>query len=781
MRIIAPAGDIERMKAAIKGGADEVYLGLKGFGARRSAINFTINELKDAIDYAHLRGVRVLLTLNTIMKDSELDSLYMNLSSLYEHGLDAVIVQDLGVFRYLKDNFKDLEIHGSTQMTVANHIEANYLYNLGFKRVVLSRELSFEEIKTIRKKTKIELEVFVSGALCISYSGNCYISSFIGSRSGNRGMCAQVCRKKYTTNKEESGYLLSPKDQMLDKVEIEKLKNAGIDAIKIEGRMKSPNYVYEMVGKYSDILIGKDGDHHPEKIFNRGYSKGYFYKNDSDKLMNSQYASNYGYSIGDVRGRILKLNTTVILGDGIAYLDKDMNILEGEYLNQIIIMGKKVKEAKRLDLINIYPPKGTKFIYKTFDKALNDSIESTLKTAKGRMSVGGKFFAHVGEPLRFDIYANGITLSVTGDVLEEAKKRPLDNETIFEKLGEMGNSTLKLSTLDIQYDGKAFVSLKTLKDIKRCAIEKFENEYLATTRRTLDSHVIVGFTPTISENDYKTTVAVSVVNKEQFKVAKEFGIKKIYYRGPEVAKESNLDKIDIKSRLASNLYQLIQNEKMAALGQLASGIAHEIRNPLTSIKTFFDLYPQRKDDEYFTTDFFNTARGEVDRITRLTGAMLNFTQSRGPVFQEEDLHKIIDEALLMINEELSKKQIKLEKQYGPNVFLINADRVKIEEALIDIILNAVQAIDHNQGKITISTQLVQRDSKSYLQIKIKDNGFGIDKENLETIFDPLFSTDPQKVGLGLTIANQRIEEHQGFIEVRSKLKKGSSFFIYLLV
>jgi putative protease len=560
MRIIAPAGDIERMKAAIKGGADEVYLGLKGFGARRSAINFTISELKDAIDYAHLRGVKVLLTLNTIMKDSELDSLYMNLSTLYEHGLDAVIVQDLGVFRYLKDNFKELEIHGSTQMTIANHVEANYLYNLGFKRVVLSRELSFEEIKNIRKKTKVELEVFVSGALCISYSGNCYISSFIGSRSGNRGMCAQVCRKKYTTSKDENGYLLSPKDQMLDKVEIEKLKDAGIDAIKVEGRMKSPTYVYEMVGKYSDILNKKNEEHHPEKIFNRGYSKGYFYKNESDKLMNSQYASNYGYSIGDVRGRILKLNTTVILGDGIAYLDKDMNILQGEYLNQIIIMGKKVKEAKRLDLINIYPPKGTKFIYKTFDKALNDSVESTLKTAKGRMSIGGKFFAHVGEPIRFDIYIIGKTFSIVGDILEEAQKRPLDNETIFEKLGEMGNSTLKLSTLDIQYDGKAFVSLKTLKDIKRQVIEKFENEYLATTRRTLETHEIIGFTPTVSENDYRTTVAVSVVNKDQFKVAKEFGIKKIYYRGPEVAKESNLDKIDTKSRLASNLYQLIQNE-----------------------------------------------------------------------------------------------------------------------------------------------------------------------------------------------------------------------------
>ena len=562
MKIIAPAGDRERLEAAIKGGANEVYLGLKGFGARRSAINFTVGELKEAIDYAHLRGVRVLLTLNTIMKDVELESLYMNLSALYEHGLDAVIVQDLGVFRYIKENFNDLEIHGSTQMTVANHIEANYLYNLGFKRVVLSRELSFEEIKAIRKKTKIELEIFVSGALCISYSGNCYISSFIGSRSGNRGMCAQICRKKYTTPQGESGYLLSPKDQMFEKEEIKKLEKIGIDAIKIEGRMKSPNYVFEMVGKYFDILSNKESSHSPEKIFNRGYSKGYFYKNEKNNLMNPNYPSNYGYSIGDVRGRILKLNTSLVLGDGIAYLDKDMNILKGEYVNQIIIMGKKVKEAKRLDLISIYPPKGTKYVYKTFDKKLNDTIESKLKTIKGRMNVHGRFIAHVGEKIKFEIITNGKNYSVQGDILEEAKKRPLDDEIIFSKLGEMGNSTLKLSTLDIDYDGKAFVSLKTLKDIKRQVIEKFELEYLSTTRRKLEKTKIIEFTPeaSISTTDYATTIAVSVVNKEQFKVAKEFGIKKIYYRGPEVAKESNLDKIDTKSRLASNLYQLIQNE-----------------------------------------------------------------------------------------------------------------------------------------------------------------------------------------------------------------------------
>ena len=565
MRIIAPAGDIERMKAAIKAGTNEVYLGLKGFGARRSAINFTVLELKDAIDYAHMRGVRVLLTLNTIMKDSELTSLYTNIATLYEHGLDAVIVQDLGVFRYIKDNFPELEIHGSTQMTVANHIEANYLHGIGFKRVVLARELSFDEIKNIRKKTKIELEVFVSGALCISYSGNCYISSFIGSRSGNRGMCAQICRKKYTTPKDESGYLLSPKDQMLDKVEIEKLKKIGIDAIKLEGRMKAPNYVFEMVGKYVDILEEKEETHHPEKIFNRGYSKGYFYKNEESNLMNREYASNYGYDIGQVRGRILKLSTSLVLGDGITYLDKDMNILKGEYVNQIIIMGKKVKSAKRLNLISIYPPKGTKFVHKTFDKELNDKIEISLKTTKGKMSISGKFRAFVGEEISFEIYTNGAKYKIVGDILEEAQKRPLENDTIYEKLGEMGNSTLKLAKLDIEYDGKAFVSLKTLKDLKRQAIEKFEENYLSTTRKVLESHELLKFTPkaSISKTDYRTTVAVSVVNKEQFIVAKEFGIKKIYYRGPEVAKEGNIDRIDIKSRLASNLYQLIQNENDA--------------------------------------------------------------------------------------------------------------------------------------------------------------------------------------------------------------------------
>ena len=216
MKIVGPAGNFEKLDAAIKAGANEVFLGLKGFGARRNNDNFNMQDLLDGIDYAHKKGVRVLLALNTIMKDMEIKSVYKNFKPIYEHGVDAVIVQDFGLIKFLKANFPNLCLHGSTQMTVSNYKEANFLKDLGLSRVVLARELSFEEIKEIRENTDIELEVFVSGSMCISYSGNCYVSSFIGGRSGNRGMCAYTCRKKFKDEEGKLSYFLSPNDQLLE-------------------------------------------------------------------------------------------------------------------------------------------------------------------------------------------------------------------------------------------------------------------------------------------------------------------------------------------------------------------------------------------------------------------------------------------------------------------------------------------------------------------------------------------------------------------------------------
>ena len=365
MNIVAPAGNYEKLEAAIKAGANEVYFGLKGFGARRNNQNLNIQEILDGIDYAHLRGVKTLLTLNTIMKDVEIDSAYYNISRIYEHGIDAVIVQDLGFVKFLKENFPELTIHGSTQMTVANHVEANKLKELGLSRVVLARELSFEEIKSIREKTDIELEIFVSGSLCIAYSGNCYISSFIGGRSGNRGLCAYSCRKKFQDEEGNKAYFLSPNDQLLQTEEINKLKEIGIDAIKVEGRKKSNEYVYETVSYYDNILKGKPRPTESYKLFNRGYSKGYFYLD--NKLMNFKYSSNFGYFLG-VRienSNNFKIDDELILGDGVQFVDEDFEKISGEYVSRITIRGEKVQKAERNDIVSIGKlPEGTKYIYK---------------------------------------------------------------------------------------------------------------------------------------------------------------------------------------------------------------------------------------------------------------------------------------------------------------------------------------------------------------------------------------------------------------------------------
>ena len=356
MKIVAPAGNMERFYSAVNAGADEIYMGLKGFGARRNAENFTLEEFKQALDYAHERGTRIFLTLNTLMKNVEIEFLYQNFKALYEHGLDAVIVQDLGYFRFLKENFPNIDYHGSTQMTAANHVEADYLKNIGFKRVVLPREMSFEEIKKIRENTDIELEIFVSGALCICYSGNCYMSSFIGGRSGNRGMCAQPCRKFYTSSEGEKGYLLSPKDQLMSFEEIKKLKEIGINSIKIEGRMKEKTYVHEAVTYFKNLIDGINAEERVSSIFNRGYSKGYFYEN-RENIMNKNYPANMGKPIGIISGKELLLEENVMLGDGIIYLSKDYETLGGDYINRIEKKNKKEKfktaqKGEKIILIN---------------------------------------------------------------------------------------------------------------------------------------------------------------------------------------------------------------------------------------------------------------------------------------------------------------------------------------------------------------------------------------------------------------------------------------------
>ena len=599
MNILAPAGNYEKLVAAVKAGANEVFFGLKGFGARRNNENLAMQEVFNGIDYAHSRGVKTLMTLNTILKDSEINSMYNNIKRVYEHGIDAVIVQDLGFVKFLKENFPDLKIHGSTQMTVANHVEANKLKELGLTRVCLARELSFEEIKSIRENTDIELEIFVSGSLCISYSGNCYISSFIGGRSGNRGLCAYSCRKKFTDENGESAYFLSPNDQLLQEKEINMLKNIGIDAIKVEGRKKSSEYVFETVSYYDNILKGTPRPTESYKLFNRGYSKGYFYLD--NKLMNFKYSSNFGYFLGARIGESnnFKIDDELILGDGVQFVDENFEQIGGEYVNKIRIIeaGKsetsekknqnshnereKVQKANRFDIVSIGKlPKGTKYIYKNYSKEINDRIIHNIKVSKRYAAVNATLLAKKGQEIELTLEIENLKneiISVTkkGNLIEQDAKKLITKEQIAEKIGELGDTTFELGKIQINYDGTSFIPFSELKNLKRECVSELLEKLLGSYKRTVIERKKYNFEPINLENEKskdskKTVISALVTNDEQENACREMGITKIYRKQFDVAKEKNLsktDKIKTGTNLVSNLYQAIMGEKTGAKGQ----------------------------------------------------------------------------------------------------------------------------------------------------------------------------------------------------------------------
>lgn len=565
MKIVAPAGSIERFHAAIKAGADEIYMGLKGFGARRNAVNLTLEEYKEALDYAHARGVKVFLTLNTIMMDVEIEAIAINLRELYKHGLDAVIVQDFGLAEFIKINFPGLELHGSTQMTVANHIEANYLKSIGFERVVLPRELTFEEIKEIREKSDIELEIFVSGALCISYSGNCYMSSFIGGRSGNRGMCAQPCRKKYTSDGNDEGYTLSPKDQLYGYDEIQKLKEIGIDSIKLEGRMKEPNYVFQTVNYYKELINGNNIEEKSSQIFNRGYSTGYFYKDRKD-IMNKSFASHLGKNLGEFNGKELKLKEKIILGDGITFLSKDYEKIGGTYINKIDTRFEKSKREANIGEILILRdiPKETKYIYRNYSKEISDLIESKMKTTDKKHVIDIEFKGKIGERAkvivstlnnRFELIK--VSLESEG-IIEKAKNKGTSQDVISEKLLEIGDTTFVGFIKNIEIDENIFLPISTLKQLKRDAVKLLLEKLILSYRKESYNELVKLSKKEVSE---KSSILSAIVSTdEQKNILISCGIDKIYFKGYDVAREENLEKIDLSNKMASNLYQALENK-----------------------------------------------------------------------------------------------------------------------------------------------------------------------------------------------------------------------------
>ena len=346
--ILAPCGAFEQLQAAINGGADAVYLGYGEFNARRNAKNFSFEELKQAVEYCHSFGVKVHATVNTLIKDNEIEKIYAVLTDLVKANVDAVIVQDLGVARIIKESFPDLIMHASTQLTVHNVTGAKLLKSLGFSRVVLSRELSEKEIAKICKETDIEIEVFIHGALCMSISGGCYLSSVLGQRSGNRGLCAQPCRLDFTLNNRD--HALSLKD-MCHIPYIKRLKEIGVASFKIEGRMKRPEYVYASVLACKQALNGEKPDLETLKnVFSRsGFTDGYItgkrdstmfgYRKKEDVINTEKVLKSLSVYKNPVQRVPLTLNA--IIKDG-----EDATVTYRDGINAVTVTGEKPETAQ---------------------------------------------------------------------------------------------------------------------------------------------------------------------------------------------------------------------------------------------------------------------------------------------------------------------------------------------------------------------------------------------------------------------------------------------------
>ncbi len=672
MKIMAPAGDFDRLVAAVKAGADEVYMGVAGFGARRFAKNFSVEEYADAIDFAHRSNVSVHLTFNTVLSDAELDLVEPDLRRLYEAGLDEVIVQDFGAVSFLRDRFPDLPLCASTQFSPGTAAELNWLAAQGFGRAVLARELSLDEIRSIRSQTSLELEVFASGALCLGCSGKCYLSSFIGGRSGNRGMCAQPCRQYYRmetlaadapelalatsdrrfrrlrrdeldadapakrpqprsadvrdfASNAEYGYFLSLKDQLQGRAEIAELLEIGVDSIKIEGRMKSPVYVYTTVRYYRDLLdsltgvsastaakrlslkkstadadaptLGDLADAAVETarrreiagIFNRGYDFGYFREHDP-AIINEFFSSNFGVEIGRVRRDSVRLSAPLVNGDGVVFLDATARKLDGLNVGGIRLVDptnsrrtKLVERAEPGDLVRFdvpIPPEAT-VLYRTFDHRLNKTIENALKQIRRREPISARLTARVDRPLELTLKTARAVATVRSEQsLERSQKRPADEATLRDGLDRFGETPFYLDDAEIRFDADVFVPKSLLNGLRQEAVEALERKIVESYRRVSQASEAqvrrtAQITPTVENaplaGDALIPYFTAVVRtRAQFDVCRRFGIKRIHFETQPVQFENRpryqeaFQRDDAVAPLAGSLAAAVRFERSQA-------------------------------------------------------------------------------------------------------------------------------------------------------------------------------------------------------------------------
>lgn len=582
VELLSPSGSFEALKYAINNGADAVYLAGKMFGARAFANNFDNDEMVEAIKYAHSYGVKVYVTVNTIIFENEIDDVIKFIDFLYLNGVDAVIVQDLGLASIIVKRYPDLDLHASTQMNIQTLEEAKVLKKIGFKRIVLGREVNVQEIKRIKENLDIEIEVFTHGALCISYSGNCLMSSLVGSRSGNRGKCAQPCRLEYSLDGKKK-YYLSTRDLSLvnDLNEIYPY----VDSLKIEGRMKNPSYVGVVTNLYktqiNNIELSKNVSIKEKfndlKItFNRTFTKGFVLNDKNENITNCDSQNHLGVLIGKVVN-VNGNNISVKLTNNIGLEIRDcLRIVNKKYedaiiVNDMYVNHKLIKKAYPGQTVNLR-------VHKKLD--VNDSVFITKSEVvedkyniERKIKINGKC-SYVDGKVMFEVN-DGIN-KVSDFILCDESINNM-KERVKEQLYKIKDTIFDYNKLDVD-DIYAYIKVKDLNELRRNVLNLLYNKRILTIRNNINNNYKLKLKDDINYNEGKL-FNVLVSNKEQLDAVLSSGFKydSIYIRDYKLYKEYE-DKINCKFYLPRVTKRFEKNAVTSNLNNLENAVTSPYLN-----------------------------------------------------------------------------------------------------------------------------------------------------------------------------------------------------------
>ena len=509
MELLCPAGNKESLIAAINSGADAVYLSGKKFGARAFASNFSNEELKEAIRIGKIYGVKIYVTMNTLVKENEVEEFLEQVEFLYSNGVDAILMQDFGMICLCLKKYPNLEIHASTQAHNSSLQGIDFLYKLGVKRVVLPREMSLDEIKLI--KTPIEKEVFIHGALCVSYSGRCLMSQVLGGRSGNRGECAGCCRFKWKLYKSDKllkeGYLLSMKELNLSEDILRLIPY--VDSLKIEGRMKSPTYVSFITSYYRKILDGEKitniDRENLQSLFYRGYTKGHLLNNKD--LVNTKSPNHIGLPIGKVID-VTDSKITILLDkelaqeDGIRFLESGKGLIVNYLYDMKDRLISKGSPKQKIILDN----KVGLTTLDTVSLTTNHKLITKFSTVTKKVDIAIKVIAKINEPLEISFIKDNIIVSEKGNIVERAKSAIVTKERIISQVKRLGNTPFNCHEIDVLLDDDIFIPMGEINVLRRTLTERLIGKLMMNFKEPVIKDINLDYINSndIDINNYKS-------------------------------------------------------------------------------------------------------------------------------------------------------------------------------------------------------------------------------------------------------------------------------------